>query len=101
MFVSVLVSVIFASGTTEPVASVTVPCKLARYCADITPALSARIPSVFLNNMFATLPVHQIDSFKRALCRPQIYLVDVTMHSQTAYCQHVVFDNSLTLHTYF
>ena len=101
MLVSVLVSVTFASGTTEPVASVMVPCKLARYCAEATPALNTKIPSVFLNNMFATLPVHQIDSFMKALCRPQIYLVAVALHAQTSYFQRVLFNNSLTPDTYF
>jgi exo beta-1,2-glucooligosaccharide sophorohydrolase (non-reducing end) len=37
----------------------------------------------------------------KALCRPQIYLVALTLHAQTSYFQHVIFDNSLTPDTYF
>jgi len=37
----------------------------------------------------------------KTLCRPQIYLVAVALHAQTAYFQRVVFDNSLTSGTYF
>jgi hypothetical protein len=37
----------------------------------------------------------------KALCRPQIYLVAVALHAQTAYFQRVLFDNSLTPDTYF
>jgi hypothetical protein len=37
----------------------------------------------------------------KGLCRPQIYLVAVALHAQTAYFQRVLFDNSLTPGTYF
>ncbi len=37
----------------------------------------------------------------KALCRPQIYLIAVALHAQTAYFQRVIFDNSLTPDTYF
>jgi exo beta-1,2-glucooligosaccharide sophorohydrolase (non-reducing end) len=37
----------------------------------------------------------------KALCRPQIYLVALTLHAQTSYFQRVIFDNSLTPDTYF
>jgi len=36
-----------------------------------------------------------------ALCRPQIYLLALTLHAQTDYFQRVLFDNSHTPDTYF